>query len=116
MESSQVVSEAIKRKLRAWEPNIGFLNWLVITLCDCELFNIITIEKAESVQDKQYKGPHLGADWYQSVSNEKAQDTIVKHSITFCTGNQRRLRISILRINLVKIIPILYLDYMQLLI
>ena len=62
------------------------------------------------------EGYKLGANWYQSVSDERAQDTIVEEERRKIAQEfQRRLSAQRTR-KLVKSFQTLYSDYMQLLI
>ena len=68
------------------------------------------------MQGCESEGHNLGASWYQSVSDERAQDTIVKEERRKITQEyQRRLSSQRTR-KLVKSFQTLYSDYMQLLI
>ena len=51
----------------------------VVCVCFCILLTI-SIGESDSVQDCESKGPNLGENWYQSISDERAQPTIVEEN------------------------------------
>ena len=64
----------------AWEPRIGFLGSFGDHQCLKESSNLFPSEGAECMQGCESEGHNLGWNWYQSVSDERAQDTIVKEN------------------------------------
>ena len=44
------------------------------------ILQIISKGESDSMQDCESEGPILGANWYQSISDERAQPTIVEEN------------------------------------